>query len=315
MQLPNEFRTELTSKIEAVNTKNSILTPEDIEVIREPALEPVRQQLLLRNLRPDWFKEPIGWTEEFKIDVLGTMASARVKTTLDSLKVDTRARTRTTYVPVFFIHDFFIPRKDWEIAKKKGKDIVGKHIADSTYQCMLLEDQYLINGHAEDGTNKNFNGLYQLAGNTAGGADLGTYGNAVASVQAGITALLTDNIYGPYDWFLHPTQNLELTTSASTTGVEEYPRVNRTLDQVGVGKSKAGDEAYKRVYSVQSLTAGTSLMVGNDPEAVEIHETVPLTPELYDVKMSFGRGMYGRVIYGEVLGVGRDTPLCTVTGV
>jgi len=119
----------------------------------------------------------------------------------------------------------------------------------AAYRVTNLENNVVINGYAPDGSNYEVKGLYQSVGQTTAGADFGTAGSAIATVQAALTLFDADDIYGDFDLLLNPVQYNELAVSlfgANSEGVAELPMVKELIGG--------------NIYKVPFLTAGTGMM-------------------------------------------------------
>jgi len=127
--------------------------------------------------------------------------------------------------------DAVIKRRTWEAMVRTGVTIQADLSKDMAALIAAQEDAMIINGWIADGTNYEIKGMFQVANNSAAGADFATYGNALASVSAALDALWTDNIYSEgYNLILHPTQYGELIGSYSTAGIWEYTQVLEQLN-------------------------------------------------------------------------------------
>ena len=127
-----------------------------------------------------------------------------------------------TDVPIPLLHkEYRISRRDLAAAARGGFGISTATVQSAAYKVMNLENQLILNGFAADGTNYDIKGLYQSAGNSTTGSDFGTTGNPLATVAAAIDLMQADNITGPYNMVLNPTQYMELATSVLGSGAGE----------------------------------------------------------------------------------------------
>jgi len=141
--------------------------------------------------------------------------------------------TRTD-VPIPLLHkEYRISRRDLAAAARGGFGISTATVSSAAYKVMNLENQLILNGFAADGTNYDIKGLYQSAGNSyTTQKDFGTAGNPLAAVAGAIDLMQADNITGPYNLVLNPTQYMELATSilGSGAGEREMAMVKEILE-------------------------------------------------------------------------------------
>ena len=126
-------------------------------------------------------------------------------------------------VPIPLLHkEYSISRRDLAAAARGGFGISTATVSSAAYKVMNLENQLILNGFAADGTNYDIKGLYQSAGNSyITQKDFGTSGNPLAAVAGAIDLMQADNITGPYNLVLNPTQYMELATSVLGSGAGE----------------------------------------------------------------------------------------------
>ena len=160
--------------------------------------------------------------------------------------------TRTD-VPIPLLHkEFRISRRDLAAAARGGFGISTATVSSAAYKVMNLENQLILNGYAADGTNYDIKGLYQSAGNSTTGSDFGTAGYPLASVAGAIDLMQADNITGPYNLILNPTQYMELAISVlgSGAGEREIAMVKEILE--------GGN-----IYSTSFQPAGTGMLLAD----------------------------------------------------
>lgn len=158
-----------------------------------------------------------------------------------------------TDVPIPLLHkEYRISRRDLAAAARGGFGISTATVSSAAYKVMNLENQLILNGFAADGTNYDIKGLYQSAGNSTKGADFGTTGQALTSVAGAIDLMQADNITGPYNLILNPTQYMELATAilGSGAGEREMAMVKEILE--------GGN-----IYSTSFQTAGTGMLLAD----------------------------------------------------
>ena len=119
-----------------------------------------------------------------------------------------------TDVPIPVLHkEFRIGRRDLAAAQRGGFALNAATASSAAYKVMNLENSMVLNGYAADGSNYDIKGLYQSAANTKSGADFGIAGNALESIAGAIELMMADEITGPYNLTLNPTQYMELAIS------------------------------------------------------------------------------------------------------
>ncbi|MFA5408722.1 MAG: family 1 encapsulin nanocompartment shell protein [Bacilli bacterium] len=127
-----------------------------------------------------------------------------------------------TDVPIPLLHkEYRISRRDLAAAARGGFGISTATVQSAAYKVMNLENQLILNGFAADGTTYDIKGLYQSAGNYTAGKDFATAGQPLESVATAIDLMQADNITGPYNMVLNPTQYMELATSVLGSGAGE----------------------------------------------------------------------------------------------
>ena len=128
-----------------------------------------------------------------------------------------------TDVPIPLLHkEYRISRRDLAAAARGGFGISTATVQSAAYKVMNLENQLILNGFAADGTTYDIKGLYQSAGNSySTEKSFGTSGNPLVAVAGAIDLMQADNITGPYNMVLNPTQYMELATSVLGSGAGE----------------------------------------------------------------------------------------------
>jgi uncharacterized linocin/CFP29 family protein len=209
-----------------------------------------------------------------------------------------------TDVPIPLLHkEFRISRRDLAAAARGGFGISTATVSSAAYKVMNLENQLILNGFAADGTNYDIKGLYQSAGNSTAGSDFGTAGNPLASVAAAIDKMQADNITGPYNLVLNPTQYMELATSVlgSGAGEREMAMVKEILE--------GGN-----IYSTSFQAAGTGMLLADASAGFfEMIVAQDMTTETEVLQKS--KDLWGRV-YECVIPVVYDAnAICKLTAI
>lgn len=151
---------------------------------------------------------------------------------------------KTARVPVYW-KDFKIDRRIFEAFKNGGVDIDTATALSAAYKAAKAEDEAIINGISNDGTNYDFEGLYQASTtdmNTS--LDFGTFGNASDAVSNCLDELddvgVPTNI--PFNLTLNNVQRNELRKSRSTNGIKEEPDVRDMLNGGSILSTTCLDE-------------------------------------------------------------------------
>ena len=147
-----------------------------------------------------------------------------------------------------------IDARTWATMVANGTKIEADSAMEMASNISIEQDINGIVGWKPDGTNVEIDGLYSVAGNTYGGATFATYGNALAAVANAKKLLKADNIFSTaYNLTLHGDQFAELEQSESTTGVEEWSKVLRILNN-------SAENAGGQILESNDLTAGTAMV-------------------------------------------------------
>lgn len=236
----------------------------------------------------------------------------------DNLAADTIDVTgKTLKVPVQQ-DDCKIKRRAYESFKLRGTPIEADRAADMASNVVDQEDALIINGWAPDGTNYELNGMFKVANNTATGADFDTYGNALASVSAGLAELWTDNIHSAgYNLLLHPTEYGKLIGSYSSAGIWEYTQV---LEQLNANApAKPG-----MIYQTTNITATTGLIAPIASQANKRFFDLVIAQRPTNEVWTEGAPQTGSVLarlvgalvprFKHVDSSGLDDCICTLTG-
>ena len=147
-----------------------------------------------------------------------------------------------------------IDARTWKALTANGTKIEADSAQEMASNIVTEQDLNGIMGWKPDGTAIEIDGLYSVAGNTYGGATFATYGNAVIAVANAKKLLKADKIFSSaYNLTLHGDQFAELDSSESTTGVEEWGKVKRMLNN----GAESGPGA---VLESNDLAAGTAMV-------------------------------------------------------
>ena len=198
--------------------------------IREDAIIAARKQNICRNYMP--VKGPIGGigVQQWSYDKTGEMSEALVSFQFLETAEDVVSFSRDHISIPVIQKEFRIDRRDLEAARNGTYPITTVNSDAAAYQITNIENEMVINGYSTDGTNYEIKCLMQSAGlEVTTTYDFATPGNALKSVSEGISKLMENEIYGPYNLSLNPTQYMELATSVYTGGVIELNMVEKLL--------------------------------------------------------------------------------------
>lgn len=277
------------------------LTTEQGQYILDRVVFAARRELIGRRLLP--VRKIDSSTQTFGYDTMTEVANAAIdiawpgRETLDIVNL---AR-ETVAVPT--VHkEFLINKLDLAGSRLSGTPLNTTTAESAGYKVGLEEDTLLILGYSRDGTNYDINGLYNAAGNTYGGATWGTATNIPLSINNAVSALMTDNIFPPYNLCLHPDQYNEAAVFVANTAVPYLTWI----------KERIGGE----IYPTATVTAGTGMMTKANPIGMfEYVVAEDFTVETEVMSAREGGGLFGRV-YARGLPVVYDSnAICTITGI
>lgn len=278
------------------------LTTEQGQYILDRVVFAARRELIGRRLLPVRYID--ASTQTYGYDVLTEAADAAIdiawpgRETLDIVNL---ART-TVAVPT--VHkEFLLNKLDLAGSRLSGTPLNTTTAESAGYKVGLEEDKLLILGFSRDGTTYEIEGLYNTTGvNTFGGATWGTATNIPLSINAAVAALMTDNIFPPYNLCLHPDQYNECAVFVASTAV---PYLTWIKERIG------GD-----IYPTATMTAGTGMMTKANPIGMfEYVVAEDFTVETETMSAREGSGLFGRV-YARGLPIVYDpNAICTITGI
>lgn len=257
-----------------VNSLATIAKQFDNEVIM-----PLREAAIGRKLIPRnnaLSGKGIGM-QQVEYYTFGDLTAAIMDYALPENDVDTVDVTTSTLKMVYMQKGYTIPRTVYESFRLKGIPIDSDAALACTDLIAKAENTLFIQGWAPDGSTYKVPGLYQTAVNNSDtdstANDFGTYGNAINEVAKVIAALQVQNVYGPYNLVLHPTQYVELAGSYSSTGSPEWDQVMKLLNQ------NSGQQV-GQIFSTTALTAGTGFVSAIGKKYFDYVEAQPLKNEL-----------------------------------
>jgi uncharacterized linocin/CFP29 family protein len=207
-----------------------------------------------------------------------------------------------TDVPIPVLHkEFRIGRRDLAAAQRGGFALNAATASSAAYKVMNLENSMVLNGYAADGSNYDIKGLYQSAANTKTGADFGTAGNALKSVAGAIELMMADEITGPYNLTLNPTQYMELAISESAGGNPELPAVLKLLE---------GGE----IITTSWQAAGTGMLTA-DKNSGFFELVVPQDMTFETEILQKSKDLWGRVYECVIPVIYDPNAICKITGI
>jgi len=281
---------------------NASVSPEQARHILERAVYAARQKMIARKLLgPDIVTYNDEGVQSIGVDTMTEIADAVMGMDLptDADIIDqTRAYTAIPYTA----RPFLIRRSDLAASKRTGQPLDLTNVDSATYKVSKLENAYLLNGHSLDGTNYDYNGMYQGAGNTySTSKDFGTAGNASDAISGAIALLEADGFEPPYNLVLNSTQKNELAISEMTGGTMEVAMIRNLLSS-GFSDKLIPSQYGGMILTSPAMVAGTGLvMAAPGTGAYKYHLAKDLTVEttiLEKTKDLFGIvWLKGRFIY------------------
>ena len=207
-----------------------------------------------------------------------------------------------TDVPIPVLHkEFRIGRRDLAAAQRGGFALNAATASSAAYKVMNLENSMVLNGYAADGSNYDIKGLYQSAANTKSGADFGIAGNALESIAGAIELMMADEITGPYNLTLNPTQYMELAISESAGGNPELPAVLKLLE---------GGE----IITTSWQAAGTGMLTA-DKNSGFFELVVPQDMTYETEILQKSKDLWGRVYECVIPVIYDPNAICKITGI
>ncbi len=220
-------------------------------------VETLRAQSLLRKLIPlntQVSGKGIGMTSVETFNYAAT-GGASTDYMIHESQADTMDVTSDVLKIPIQQQELVIDARTWATMIKNGTPKLETDLfTDLAANIAVEQDLNGIMGWKPDGTAVEIDGLYSVANNTFGGATMATYGNAILAVAGAKKLLKADNVISEaYNLTLHGDQFAELEASQSTTGVEEWARVKRLLNN-GV------DNGPGMIFESNDLAAGTAMV-------------------------------------------------------
>jgi len=202
------------------------------KAIDKKLVQPLRQVLIGRQLvhvtPPKGFGiSSVDWS------TITEMSDGMVSYAFSGDNSDVIGATPTNLkVPVYW-KDYDLDRRMYEGFKMNGVDLDAASALSAAFVAAKAENEAIIMGVTNDGSNYDIDGLYQGAGSDFSDSfDFATPGNPT-KVVAGAQAMLDDvNVPSdlPYDLTLATIQRNQLRSLRSANGVREQPEVLEMLN-------------------------------------------------------------------------------------
>lgn len=224
----------------------------------------IRQEIVGRNLIAIAPGSPYGFgVQKIDYNTLVDMSAAELSMKLTE-NADMIGLTNAS-LPIPVLHkEWEIDRRDIASSQRTGipLDTVGPETAAS--KVAELEDSLIIQGWSADGTNYDFNGLYQGASNDfSATTDFGTAGNAIVATKGAIALLLADHIKPPYNMTLNQAQYSQIIGPRAATSDKTELQIVRDMLRGGDGNDTStpfGPQAGGNIFVTDVMTAGTGLV-------------------------------------------------------
>jgi uncharacterized linocin/CFP29 family protein len=197
---------------------DSPISEEQYKLLDQKVYYAARKVAVGRWLLP--FYGPLGLgVQQVSHDVLTEVSDALINFVFQTENQDIINLTRNNLKIPVISKEFEIDRRDLESARRFGTPIDMSVAASAAYKVAILEDELILLGYAADGTNFDINGLYNAAGNDYSTSKVfSTAGNGLVACAGAMDLLMADNIFGPYNLVLNPTQFMQLKAHELSAG-------------------------------------------------------------------------------------------------
>lgn len=281
-----------------------VLPPETYMKIKEGIVKNARKHSIARQIigvRP--LNAGVG-LQQWTYDTLTEVSDAQITYAFTETGEDVADFGRS-HVPIPVIHkEFRIGYRDIVAAQRGGYPLQASTADSAAYKVMLQENAMLLNGYSADGSTYDIKGLYQGAGNSESTSkDFGTAGNAMAKVQLAITELIADDIYGPYNLVLNPTQFMELAVSVLGSGAGDR-EINMVRELLEGGQ----------IYSTPFQTVGTGMLLAQ-PGSGFFEAVMPVDMTVRTETLQKSRDEWGQVYECIVPVIYDADAICKLTAI
>lgn len=271
-------------------------------------VEPLRRVLVGRKLVP--VTPPAGFgVSAVEWSKVTEMSAGMVSYAFTANEDTFHATPTTEKIPVYW-KDYTVDRRLYEGYKVKGVDPDSSAALSAAYVAAKVEDEAIILGVSNDGTNYDVDGLYSGAGNTFPGATFATPGNPTLAIAGAYDKLAEDDMPvgdgTPYNFVLARSQYMELVGLRSANGVREMPEIKEMLSGGEVIMSNTmGDGTGMMLPSADMLKPYVDFYLTTDWQTE--HGADSEHPNTGDIN--------GRVFSAGILRIKHDVAICTVTGI
>lgn len=283
-----------------------IIPPEFYMKAKEATIMPFRKTSVVRELvsvRPNL--GGVG-VQQWSWNKQGTMSDAQLSWSFTQTSEDQISLTRES-MPIPVLHkEFKLDYRDMQAAALNGYPISMKNISEAAYKVAYLENTLILDGWNPKGTGPasgsdyEVKGLYQSAGNEVTlDKDFGTYGNALDAVEAAQNLFIADEVYGPFNMVIHPTQYMELMMSEHAS--YKLPELNRVEALLG-----------GNIIKTPFITAGTGLIIPQK-DAMQAEILITQDASIYTEVEAKSRDFWGQVYECMTLAVYQPNSICRLT--
>lgn len=281
-----------------------VLPPETYMKIKEGIVKNARKHSIARQIigvRP--LNAGVG-LQQWTYDTLTEVSDAQITYAFTETGEDVADFGRS-HVPIPVIHkEFRIGYRDIVAAQRGGYPLQASTADSASYKVMLQENAMLLNGYSADGSTYDINGLYQGAGNSESTSkDFGIAGNAMSKVQLAITELIADDIYGPYNLVLNPTQFMELAVSVLGSGAGDR-EINMVRELLEGGQ----------IYSTPFQTVDTGMLLAQ-PGSGFFEAVMPVDMTVRTETLQKSRDEWGQVYECIVPVIYNANAICKLTSI
>jgi uncharacterized linocin/CFP29 family protein len=264
--------------INALRT-NTLLRRDEWAMLDERVIEIAANTLNgIADLRAAGLTVPLGGLGVLvsQYETVSDMTAASVNMAAEADDEEDRLDYNLIGVPIPIISKSFrIDIRSLAASRQSGGMLDTTHVDTATRKVSEMLEQILFTGSAlVQRGNAIYGYLNHPSRNTVGGgADWGTATNIIPNVTAMIGALIGDNMFGPYQMYLHPDQYIQtMALVASTT-----QPILRTLEQLpgmGAGSIKPSN----------NVPAGQAVLVAMSRDVVDLAIGQEIAPVEWDTK-------------------------------
>ena len=283
-----------------------IMPPEFYLKAKEATIMPFRKTSIVRELVS--VRANLGGVgvQNWSWNTQGTMSEATLSWNFTQTTEDQISLTRQSQ-PIPVLHkEFKLDYRDMQAAAMNGYPLSMKNISEAAYKVAYLENTLILDGWNPKGTTSasdyEVKGLYQLAGNqVTSNYDFATYGNALQAVEDAMNLYIEDEIFGPFNLVLHPTQYMELMLSENANYEKpEMPRVKELIEG--------------RIIKTPFMPVGTGLLIPQR-DAMQAEILITQDASIYTEVEAKSRDFWGQVYECLTLAVYQPNSICRLTNI